>query len=154
MESLKLRPAQTSQNFQDTTQGFSLHQPPQTLSSKSFLNKCHFKNSTFENHSKSLLRIPLLYFSSWLKKCSSLNSYNASMCTHAHDKGPKSSCEILHIRAFLKGVQSSHAVPFRNQPEWPSSKSLQTINAREGVEKREPSYTVGGTVNWCNHNGK
>ena len=26
------------------------------------------------------------------------------------------------------------------------SKSLQTINAREGVEKREPSYTVGGNA--------
>ena len=25
-----------------------------------------------------------------------------------------------------------------------SSKSLQTINAGQGVEKREPSYTVGG----------
>ena len=27
-----------------------------------------------------------------------------------------------------------------HQLEWPSSKSLQTINAGEGVEKREPSY--------------
>ena len=27
------------------------------------------------------------------------------------------------------------------------SKYLQTINAGEGVEKREPSYTVGGNVN-------
>ena len=31
--------------------------------------------------------------------------------------------------------------------EWQSSKSLHTINAGEGVEKREPSYTVGGNVN-------
>ena len=31
--------------------------------------------------------------------------------------------------------------------EWPSSKNLQTVNAGEGVEKREPSYTVGGNVN-------
>ena len=31
--------------------------------------------------------------------------------------------------------------------EWPSSKNLQTINAGEGVEKREPSCTVGGNVN-------
>ena len=31
--------------------------------------------------------------------------------------------------------------------EWPLSKSLQTINAGEGMEKREPSYTVGGNVN-------
>ena len=31
--------------------------------------------------------------------------------------------------------------------EWPSSKSLQTVSAGEGVEKREPSCTVGGNVN-------
>ena len=24
----------------------------------------------------------------------------------------------------------------------------------EGVEKREPSYTVGGNVNWCSHYGE
>ena len=30
------------------------------------------------------------------------------------------------------------------QSEWPSSKSLHKINAEEGVEKREPSCTVGG----------
>ena len=35
--------------------------------------------------------------------------------------------------------------------EWPSSKSLQTINAGEGVEKRKPSCAVDGTVNWSNH---
>ena len=33
-------------------------------------------------------------------------------------------------------------------------KSLQIINAGEGVKKREPSYTVGGNVNWCSHYGK
>ena len=39
--------------------------------------------------------------------------------------------------------------------EWLLSKSLRTMNAGEGVEKREPSYTVGGNANaaaddmWC-----
>ena len=28
------------------------------------------------------------------------------------------------------------------------------INAGEGVEKMEPSYTVGGNLNWSKHNGK
>ena len=37
--------------------------------------------------------------------------------------------------------QSSH------QSEWPSSKSLQTINAGKGVEKMEHSCTAGGNVN-------
>ena len=34
-----------------------------------------------------------------------------------------------------------------HQSEWLWSKSLQAINAGEGVEKREPSYTVGGNAN-------
>ena len=34
-----------------------------------------------------------------------------------------------------------------NQSEWPSSKSLQTINAGKGAEKRERSCTLGGNVN-------
>ena len=33
-------------------------------------------------------------------------------------------------------------------------KSLPKRNAREAVEKREPSYTVGGNVNWYSHCGK
>ena len=39
-----------------------------------------------------------------------------------------------------------------HKSEWPSAKNLQTvlqtINAREDAEKREPSFTVGGDVNW------
>ena len=41
-----------------------------------------------------------------------------------------------------------------SQSEWPSSKNVQTISAGEGVEKREPSYTTGGNVNWYNHYGE
>ena len=33
-------------------------------------------------------------------------------------------------------------------------KSPQTINAGEGVEKRESSYTAGGNVNWYKHYGE
>ena len=42
------------------------------------------------------------------------------------------------IAAILTGIRWS---------EWLLSKSLQAINAGEGVEKREPSYTVGGNAN-------
>ena len=35
-----------------------------------------------------------------------------------------------------------------------SSKNLQTINAGEGVEEREPSYTVGRNVDWYSHYGE
>ena len=42
------------------------------------------------------------------------------------------------------------------QSEWPPSKSLQSINAGKGVEKKEaePSYTVGGNANWYCHYGE
>ena len=41
-----------------------------------------------------------------------------------------------------------------HQSEWSSSRNLQKINAGEDVEKREPSYTFGGNVNWYHHYGK
>ena len=31
---------------------------------------------------------------------------------------------------------------------------LQITNAGEGMEKKEPSYIVGGNVNWCSHYGE
>ena len=42
------------------------------------------------------------------------------------------------------------------KPPWsePSSKSLQMITAGEGVEKKEPSYTVGGNIYWCSYYGE
>ena len=33
------------------------------------------------------------------------------------------------------------------QSEWLLSKSLQTVYAGEGAEKKDPSYTVGGNAN-------
>ena len=38
--------------------------------------------------------------------------------------------------------------------DWLPSNTLQTINAGEGVKKREPSYTVDENVNWYCHYGK
>ena len=38
-----------------------------------------------------------------------------------------------------------------NTSEWLSGKNPQTINAGEGVERRKPSYTVGGNVNYYRH---
>ena len=37
------------------------------------------------------------------------------------------------------------------QSSWPSSKNLQTINAGEGVEKREHSCSIAENVNWYSH---
>ena len=47
--------------------------------------------------------------------------------------------DMTNLDSILKSRNS--------QSEWLRSKSLQAINAGEGVEKREPSYTVGGNAN-------
>ena len=47
----------------------------------------------------------------------------------------------MQIKTTMRYHITSH------QAEWPSSKSLQNINAGECVEKRESSCTVGGNVN-------
>ena len=49
----------------------------------------------------------------------------------------------------IKAIMKYHLIPVRKA----TIKKLQTINAREGVVKREPSYTVDGDVNWYNHYG-
>ena len=51
----------------------------------------------------------------------------------------------MQIKTVVK-YHTSH------QSEW-QHQSLQTLNAREGLEKREPSYTVGGNVSWCSYSG-
>ena len=43
-----------------------------------------------------------------------------------------------------------HLTPIKQ----PSLTSQQITSAGGGVEKREPSCTVGGNVNWYNYNGK
>ena len=42
----------------------------------------------------------------------------------------------------------------KNKIKKKKRKSLQIINAGEDVEKREPSNTVGGNINWCSYYGK
>ena len=48
---------------------------------------------------------------------------------------------------IIREMQIKTTMRYHFMPEWLHSKSLQPINAREGVEKREPSYTVGGNAN-------
>ena len=38
--------------------------------------------------------------------------------------------------------------------ERPLSKCIQIVTAGDGVEKREPSSTVGGNINWCIYYGE
>ena len=60
---------------------------------------------------------------------------------------------LLVIRETKIKTTMSFVITNLHQSEWPSSKNLQTINAREGEEKREPSYIVGNTT-WYKYYGK
>ena len=68
---------------------------------------------------------------------------------------------MFNITNYQRNANQNYyeALPYTSQNDHhqslpPPQKSLQIINAREGVEKREPYYTVSGNVNWCNHYGK
>ena len=54
---------------------------------------------------------------------------------------------IILFRVACKCNVMKFKVYITRQSGWLLSKSLQAINAGEGVEKREPSYTVGGNAN-------
>ena len=50
----------------------------------------------------------------------------------------------------IKTIMSNHLLPVRMS----IIKNLQLTNATESMEKREPSHTAGGNVNWYSHYGK
>ena len=52
------------------------------------------------------------------------------------------------MQSKLCEIISSH------KSKWLSSKNPQTINTGEDVERREPSYTACGNVNWYGHYGE
>ena len=55
-----------------------------------------------------------------------------------------------HRETQIKTTRSYHLTPVRMT----IIKRLQITNVDKDVEKREPSYAVGGNVNWCSHCGK
>ena len=47
----------------------------------------------------------------------------------------------------IREMQIKTTIKYPRRSEWLLSKSLQAINAGEGAEEKEPSYTVGGNAN-------
>ena len=88
---------------------------------------------------------PLLCVVGWVM-------FSQNSCVDTDGQQTQGKCSILLIIREMQ-IKSTRNIT-SHWSEWLSSKSLQTGNAAEGVEKREPSYTVGGSANQCSHCGE
>ena len=82
---------------------------------------------------------PSIMFKKSILKCNYLQMANK------HVKRYSTSLLIEKCKLKLQWNISSHP------SEWLSSKNLWTVNAGKDVERREPSCTGGGNVNWYSH---
>ena len=63
--------------------------------------------------------------------------------------------KMLNFTNYWRNAnQNYNEVTSSHQSEGPSLPRQQIINAGESVEKKVPTSTVGGDVNWYNHYGK
>ena len=76
----------------------------------------------------------------WAKE---LNRHFSKVMQMANKHMKRCSTSLIIREMQIKTTMRYHLMP----AEWLLSKSLQTINAGEGVEKRESSYTVDGNTN-------
>ena len=68
-----------------------------------------------------------------------------------HLDGQKAHEEMFNIANRQRNENQNYNEVSPHTSKWSSSKNPQTTNAIQGVERREPSYPVGGKVNWYNH---
>ena len=72
-----------------------------------------------------------------------------------HTDGQKAHEEMLHIDNYQRNAnQKYNEVSPHTIQNGHHQKSLQIANAEKSVEKKKPSYTVGGIVNQYSHYGE
>jgi len=144
------------------------------FSSKSFILKRCSASLVIQFSSVQSLSCVRLFVTPWIAACqatlSITNSRNSLRLMFIESVMPSSHlilcCPLLllppippSIRVFSNALLGRCKSKLQwdiasHRSEWLSSKSLQTINAGEGVEKRECFCTVSGNVNWYSHYGR
>ena len=111
---------------------------------KIIANEATDKVLTSEIH-KQLLQLNSRKINNPIKKwAKELNRHFSKEDIQMANKHMKRCSTSLIIREIqIKTTMRYHFMSVR----WLLSKSLQTINAGEGAEKKKPSYTVGGNAN-------
>ena len=72
-----------------------------------------------------------------------------------HMDGQQTQEKMLNITKYQRNANKNYnEVSPHTSHNGHHQKSLPTVNAREGVEKRELSYTVGENINWYSHYGE
>ena len=67
-----------------------------------------------------------------------------------HTNGQQVHEKVLNITNHQGNVNQNH----KEISKWLLSKALEMTSIDEDVDKRDPLYTIGRNVNWCNHYGK
>ena len=68
-----------------------------------------------------------------------------------HTDGQQAQEKVFNIVNYQRNANKKNEISPCTIQNGYNKKNLQIINAADGVEKREPSYTVGRNVNWHNH---
>ena len=72
-----------------------------------------------------------------------------------HTDGQQTCEKMLLVANYQRNAsQNYNGVPPHTDQNGHHLKRLQVTNAGEDVQKKEPSYTGGGNINWCSNYGE